>query len=384
MEGLVEEMWFTRTDDSFRAWFQVVTSTGILRTGITSGSFVATVINPNDSFNISASVTQSLQKAGIYYFDIPSSFLTSSGPGEYAVSVEVNVATAPKVTTAFSDVLRVSYQDFDTIVSASIVNSSSIEAIVSGVWSASTSSFNGAGTMGYYQVFPIVSVSASISASVDVPSIVTGVWGAQTASFAFPGTMGYALSSISSSFAGIEQNIFGISSSLSGVNATVDNIYETLLEVSGNLNFTNNTLTQVSSTLGITYGTLLQVSGTINLTYDTLLVVSSSVQQISSSILDIISTLNVISSSVNNLVTSSLTSGSIASAVWDEFLSSHSTNGTTGLALQEISVRIHEIYQILGLELGSPMTVTQTLRTVAAISQSLSGTPTTSVTVTRL
>jgi hypothetical protein len=156
--------------------------------------------------------------------------------------------------------------------------------------------------MGYYQVFPIVTVSASISASVDVPSIVSGVWNAQTASFATPGTMGFALGTISGS-------LFSISSSL--------------------------------------------------------LTLINSVTNISNSI-------------------SGLTSGSIADAVWDELLSTHPISGSTGRALQEIEVRLHEIYQILGLELAFPMTVTQTLRTVAAISQSLGGSPTTSVTVTRL
>lgn len=300
-------MYFTRTDDTFRAWFQVVRSTGVLRTGALSSSFVALVINPTDTLVVTSSVTQSLQKAGLYRFDIPASFISASGPGEYGVSVEVNITTAPQVTTAFSDVLRVSYQDFDTIVSASVsasmtLASASINQIVSGVWNASTSSFQTPGTMGYYQVFPIVTVSASISASVDVPSIVSGVWNAQTASFTNPGTMGFALGTISGS-------LFSISSSL--------------------------------------------------------LTLINSVTNISNSI-------------------SGLTSGSIAEAVWDEALSTHPLSGSTGRAFQEIETRLHEIYQILGLELANPMTVTQTLRTVAAISQSLGGTPTTSVTVTRL
>jgi len=340
-------MWFSRTDDTFRGWFQVITGTGVLRTNILSSSFTVVVINPTDTANVTVPVTQSLQKLGLYYLDIPASFLSSSGPGEYGVSVEIDVTTAPKVTTAFSNVLRISYQDFDTIVSASMsasMSSGSIASIVSGVWGASTSSFNTPGTMGYYQVFPIVSVSASISASVDVPSIVSGVWNATTAAFASPGSMGAALGAVSSSFSQISQDLFSLSSSV-----------------------------------GVSYATLQQISGTVNLTYDTLVVVSSSVSEISSSVSGLVSSCASMSSSIGGL-----SSGSIASAVWDEALSGHSISGSTGLAITQLALRVHEIYQILGLELGSPMTVSQTLRTVAAISQSLAGDPTLAVTVTRL
>jgi hypothetical protein len=365
-------MWFTRTDDSFRAWFQVITGTGVLRRNILSSSFIATVINPNDTLHVSASVTQSLQKEGVYYFTIPSSFLTASGPGEYGVSVEIDVTTAPKVTTAFSDVLRVSYQDFDTIVSSTLsassgvpvtISTSSIESFVSGVWSAPTSSYNTPGTMGYFQVFPIVSVSASISASVDVPSIVSGVWNAATAAFSTAGTMGGALGGISSSFAFTQQQLFEISSSVATTNTQLGNL--------------QTDVSYISSSIGVTNTTLTQISGTVNLTYDTLVVVSSSVSEISSSMLQLTNTFNSFTSSLGS-------SGSIAAAVWDEMLSAHSVSGSTGLALTEVAGRLHEIYQILGLELGSPMTVTQTLRTVAAISQSLAGDPTLGVTVTRL
>lgn len=323
-------MFFTRTNDTFRGWISVVTSDGMFRSGALSSSFIATIINPLDTAFVSSSVTQSLQKPGLYRFDIPSSFLTTHGPGEYAISVEVDIDTTPVVTTNYSEVLRVSTEDFDTLIS--------------GTWSALTSSYQENGTMGYYQVFPIVTVSASISASVDVASIVSGVWNASTASFATVGTMGYALGSISGS----------------------------LFQMSG-------TITQISSALGLTYGALLQVSGTTALTYNTLLVVSSTVNQISNSIVPLANALYDLSSSVSNI-----TSGSIAQAVWNEQLSIHSLSGSTGKAFQEVSVRLHEIYQILGLESGNPMTVTQTLRAVSALSQSISGDPNTAVTVTRL
>lgn len=356
-------MWFTRTDDSFRAWFQVVTNAGVLRTDALSSSFTALVINPADSATSTATVTQSLQKPGLYYFDVPSSFLTASGPGEYGVSVEVNITTSPKVVSAFSDVLRVSYNDFDTITSASLsasytISTSSIQSIVSGVWSATTSSYNTLGTMGYFQVFPVVSVSASVSASVDVSSIVSGVWNAQTATFVSPGTMGLTLSGLSAS-------MFTLSQSQAAANTLLTDISSSLTNISSDISF-------ISSSVGVTYTTLLQVSSSVDLSYQTLIQVSSSVASISSSINTLL------------LSASNLTTASIAAGVWDEILAGHSISGSSGLALRELGSRVHEIYQILGLQLGSPMTVTQTLRTVAAISQSLAGDPTTSVTVTRL
>ena len=72
-------------------------------------------------------------------------------------------------------------------------------------------------------------------------------------------------------------------------------------------------------------------------------------------------------------------SGATAEEVWAFTLSNGQTAGDTLVAVQAM---LRELYQIHGLELGSPLTVTQTLRTAAGIVQAvadLAGT----VTVTR-
>jgi len=69
--------------------------------------------------------------------------LTANGVGEYGVSVEVNETKNPKIKSAFSEVLRVSIDDFDSLTVAVDVDS-----IVSGVWNAQTGSFNVSGSYG--------------------------------------------------------------------------------------------------------------------------------------------------------------------------------------------------------------------------------------------
>lgn len=193
-------MYFTRIDDTFRGWFGVTDSDGNLRTNILSSSFDVNIIDTNDTTSSNLEVTQSVQKPGLYRFDIPSTFLSASGIGEYAISIEVDESSPPAVTEASSHILRITQEDFDTIA----------------------------------------------------PSI----------------------------------------------------------------------------------------TGSIG--------------------------------------------GSIAGAVWDELNNNHLLSGSTGKQLRDIADRLREIYQIMGLELGSPLTVATISRTVAAISQSISGDPEASVTVTRL
>jgi hypothetical protein len=77
----------------------------------------------------------------------------------------------------------------------------------------------------------------------------------------------------------------------------------------------------------------------------------------------------------------------IVSGVWNAQTSSFVEEGSFGKTINKwdiVEQNIKEIYQIMGLELDSPMTVTTLQRTVAAITQSISGDPQDSVTVTRL
>lgn len=182
-------MWFTRQSRTVRVWFQAVASTGRLRTGLDSGSFTATVIDADDSTSVTPSVSESVQRPGNYYFDIPSPFFVANGTGDYNVSIEIDSiaagGTAPHVRSAMSDVLQVSQEDFDTVSGS--------------IWSTQASQFDVTGTMGYLEN-QIASIS--FSSSLDVNQVVSGVWNANAASFDVTGTMGYlenTLSFISSS-----------------------------------------------------------------------------------------------------------------------------------------------------------------------------------------
>jgi len=62
---------------------------------------------------------------------------------------------------------------------------------------------------------------------------------------------------------------------------------------------------------------------------------------------------------------------------------SFSTGGGT-VDLTDIELKITELYKIHGLSVGSPMTVTQTSRTVDDISQEISGDGETTTTITRV
>lgn len=154
-------MYFTRVNDTFRGWFQLVRSVGTLRVDSLSSSFTAIIVNAADSASTTAVVTQSQQKQGLYHFDITSSFLETHGVGEYGVSVEVNESSNPKIVTAFSKVLKVSLEDFDTIVS--------------GVWNAQTSSFNASGSFGETVTNTFTTISESNLNAIDFDSISTKI-----------------------------------------------------------------------------------------------------------------------------------------------------------------------------------------------------------------
>lgn len=112
-------MWFTRTADTFRGHFAAVRSNGTLRTGLVAADFTATVVDPDDSASTTASVAESTEKAGLYYFDIPSAFFVANGVGEYGVVVEIDTTASsgtPNVIDVMSENLRLTVEDFDSLV----------------------------------------------------------------------------------------------------------------------------------------------------------------------------------------------------------------------------------------------------------------------------
>jgi hypothetical protein len=105
-------MWFTKTEDGFRGWIVVGNDTGTLETNLSSGSFVATVRDPDDTESYTPTVVES-GKPGLYRFDISSSFFEAHGPGGYGCVVEVSEPGV--VADVISHVVMVSLNDIDTV-----------------------------------------------------------------------------------------------------------------------------------------------------------------------------------------------------------------------------------------------------------------------------
>jgi len=74
----------------WRGWFVVKAAGGTLKTGVTSGEFTATVVNPQDTATSTPAVSESTQKPGLYSFLIPDAFLATHGLGSYGTVVEVS------------------------------------------------------------------------------------------------------------------------------------------------------------------------------------------------------------------------------------------------------------------------------------------------------
>lgn len=75
---------------TFRAGFSVDDGTGRPRTGLTSGEFTATVVVLDDTDSVVVTVSESSQLSGLYFLDVPGSFLTTNGAGEYCVLIDIS------------------------------------------------------------------------------------------------------------------------------------------------------------------------------------------------------------------------------------------------------------------------------------------------------
>lgn len=101
----------SRTDETRRIFFRIERNNQ-LAPGIDSADVTATVVNPDDSASTTPTVTETSEKPGFYYFDLPSSFLTVVG--EYGVVIEVN-STGPNVKKTFDFPVNVSQDDIDAL-----------------------------------------------------------------------------------------------------------------------------------------------------------------------------------------------------------------------------------------------------------------------------
>ena len=133
-------MWFTRQADGYRAWFVLASSKGALITGAVGGDFTVTVVDPPDSTSSTLTVSESTQKSGLYTFLIPSAFITTNGIGSYGVVIEVAKTTSVKIDDVLSANLKVSAEDFDSIVAGQA-------AIPAAVWAEVIDGTTTAGTI---------------------------------------------------------------------------------------------------------------------------------------------------------------------------------------------------------------------------------------------
>lgn len=145
-------MWFTRDDQGFRCWFTIEVG-GELRPGLVNADFTTTVVNPSDSAKVMPWVSESVQRTGLYYLDVTSSFLTTHGVGYYPIVVEINTISGssgfPEVIASFGDALRVTQEDFDTLAKPGDAMGLTAGA-VDAVWDEIASTHQTSGSLGQH------------------------------------------------------------------------------------------------------------------------------------------------------------------------------------------------------------------------------------------
>jgi hypothetical protein len=110
-------IWKARVSTGVRAYFKVVNSSGNLVPGLNPSFFNCRVINPADTAFVALPVSQSTQQPGVYYVDVPSSFLSAHGPGAYGLSLGVH-RPSPPLNDEVLESLEVTVRDLDDIPTA--------------------------------------------------------------------------------------------------------------------------------------------------------------------------------------------------------------------------------------------------------------------------
>jgi hypothetical protein len=101
---------------AYRVWFTLDDGKGALKTGV-AGDATFTVLALDDSATTAPTVVESTQAAGTYYADVPGSFLTTHGAGNYAVQIVV-AATGPKFDAVAGRHFVVGATDLSTIAAS--------------------------------------------------------------------------------------------------------------------------------------------------------------------------------------------------------------------------------------------------------------------------
>lgn len=123
----------SRTDETRRVFFRIERN-GRLAAGIDSADITVTVVNPADSASASPVAAETVEKPGVYYFDLPSAFLTVVG--EYGAVIEVD-STGPNVRTTFAFPVNVTIRDMDSAVA----NMIAVETVVVAVPTPAATAF---------------------------------------------------------------------------------------------------------------------------------------------------------------------------------------------------------------------------------------------------
>lgn len=308
----------TITSSSLRIWFPLIRN-GILVPSASSSDFNAYIIDGNDLGFINPLVSESVQRGGVYYFDITSSFFEASGVGDYNISIEVNKNTSPKVTDIYYGHINVTESDIDSIVGSGGINisSNSIAAISASVWNAQNINHNISGTFGslFDLLFSGSSGGSEGTLTPDtIAAISASVWNALETDHGVSGTMGWLQSFLN------EVNTF-TSNSFAIINENLDTTISSRAAPGDSVTLTQNTIAAISASIWNATGTNHNISGTVGFLVNLI----DEINNYTSSSFSLISSdgITINSSSIDNIV----------NAVWDEPIADHTNSGSTGNTL---------------------------------------------------
>lgn len=365
----------TRTINSLRIWFPVIRN-GSLVASSTADDFTVYVIDQNDSGFVSPFVTESTQRSGIYYFDIPSAFLVSSGTGDYNVSIEVN-RTNPTVMDVYYGHINVTDKDIDSIsatVSGNVnLTENAIAAISASVWDAVNTEHNTSGTFGSLidLIYSGSGGGGSGITSGNIDQIVNAVWNEPAREHNTSGTMGWLQNQIIDTiFSGS-----GIPLSSASVDFIVDAIWNEPANehnTSGTVGFLQNLLDDINvrtsssfiiinDNLDVAVSTRAAPGDSMSLNPNTIAAISSSVWDAQGNNHNTSGTMGwFVQQVVDTLISGSGVSFSSSSvdtlvnAMWDEPINEHNLTGTMGALqglLDDINATTNNSYTIINSNL---------------------------------
>ncbi len=113
-------IWKALTTAGVRVFFGAAQN-GVLRTGLLASDFTALLLEPGDTASTAITISESTQKPGLYYGDLPSSFLADHGSGQYGFLVGIN-ATGPTLNAQELYSIEVNQQAINNVILNSIAD----------------------------------------------------------------------------------------------------------------------------------------------------------------------------------------------------------------------------------------------------------------------